>query len=66
MIVDRFLPVIRGGSKKGELKYCIKNAFFWEGLHKYELVQNVRLKTGDKKKKKEFCRKVVTDWDGYR
>ena len=46
----QILPVIRGGSKKGELKYCIKNAFFWEGLHKYELVQNVRLKAGDKKK----------------
>ncbi|XP_076047303.1 ATP-dependent DNA helicase Pif1-like [Oratosquilla oratoria] len=42
------LPVIRGGGKNEELKYNIKNAFFWEDLRKFKLVQNVRLKAEDK------------------
>ncbi|XP_076032459.1 ATP-dependent DNA helicase Pif1-like [Oratosquilla oratoria] len=44
----QILPVIRGGGKNEELKYNIKNAFFWEDLRKFKLVQNVRLKAEDK------------------
>ncbi|XP_076066134.1 ATP-dependent DNA helicase Pif1-like [Oratosquilla oratoria] len=44
----QILPVIRGGGMNEELKYNIKNAFFWEDLCKFKLVQNVRLKAEDK------------------
>ncbi|XP_076047293.1 ATP-dependent DNA helicase Pif1-like [Oratosquilla oratoria] len=43
----QILPVIRGGGKNEEIDHCIKSSYFWEGLTKLELTENVRLNTND-------------------